>query len=208
MSPRPYQLGRRKAASDQTRERILAAARELLATPGGLAGFTIDAIAQQAGVARMTIYYQFRSKRGLLEALCDALAMRGGIEQLCTAFQQPRPLDALDQFVATFGRFWDSDRLVIRRLNSLGALDAELEAVLQGRAERRRGGARVIVGRLTEAHGRPAPGSFHEAVEVLHTLTSFETFDTLAGATRNPMEMVPLVQRMVRAALGIEGDRQ
>ena len=31
----------------------------------------IDAVARQAGVARMTVYYQFESKKGLLEALLD-----------------------------------------------------------------------------------------------------------------------------------------
>ena len=43
-----------------------------------------------------------------------------------------------------------------------------------------------------------------EAVEVLRTLTSFETFDTLAGPTRDPAEVVPLVQRLARAVLRLE----
>jgi AcrR family transcriptional regulator len=206
MSPRPYRLGRRKAASEQTRERILAAARELLASPGGLSGFTIDAVAKQAGVARMTVYYQFGSKSGLLEALCDALAIRGGIQQMSNVYREPNPLAALDQFIAVFGGFWESDRLVIRRLSSLGALDPELERVLQGRAERRRQHASALVGRLTETFGRPAAASFHEAVAILQTLTSFETFDSLAGPARGPLAVVPVVQRLARAALGLAGE--
>src|SRR5437868_652736 len=71
MKPRPYRLGQRQTTIEQTRARIVAAARELLATPGGIAGFTIDAVAAQAGVARMTVYNQFASKIGLLEALFD-----------------------------------------------------------------------------------------------------------------------------------------
>jgi AcrR family transcriptional regulator len=203
MSPRPYRLGRRKATSEQTRERILTAARELLASPKGLSGFTIDAVAKQAGVARMTVYYQFGSKSGLLEALCDALAMRGGIQQMGNVFREVNPLAALDQFIAVFGGFWESDRLVIRRLSSLGALDPELERVLRGRGERRRQSASAMVGRLTETFGRPAAASFHEAVAILQTLTSFETFDSLAGPTRGPLEVVPVVQRLARAALGL-----
>lgn len=204
MSPRPYRLCRRKEASDQRRERILAAARELLSARGGLAGFTIDGVAKQAGVARMTVYHQFGSKTGLLEALCDSLAMRGGIEQMGAVYRQPDPLAALDQLIAVFAGFWDSDRLVIRRLNSLGALDPELGRVLRGRAERRRHHAGVLVQRLTEALGRPAPESFQEAVDILHALTSFETFDCLAGSRRSPLAMVPVVQRLIRAALGLE----
>jgi AcrR family transcriptional regulator len=212
MSKRPYRLGRRKEASEQTRQRILAAARDLLASPRGLSAFTIDAVATQAGVARMTIYNQFGSKSGLLEALCDTLAARGGIQQMREVYRQADALAALDQFIAVFGGFWNSDRLVIRRLNSLGALDPEVERVLRGRAALRRQHASALVGRLTESLGRPALESFHEAVAILHSLTSFETFDCLAGGTFgrlagakcSPLAVVPLVQRMARSALGLE----
>src|SRR5262249_35010278 len=71
MSPRPYRLGQRQAAAEQTRARILAAARELLVASAGFSGFSVEAVARQAGVARMTVYYQFGSKPGLLEALYD-----------------------------------------------------------------------------------------------------------------------------------------
>jgi AcrR family transcriptional regulator len=203
MNKRPYRLGLRKAASEQTRQRILIAAHDLLAAPRGLSAFTIDAVAKQAGVARMTIYHQFGSKSRLLEALCDTLATRGGIQQMGEVYRQADPLAALDKLIAIFGGFWESDRLVIRRLNSLGALDPELERVLRGRAARRRQHASALVGRLTETLGRPALESFHEAVAILHTLTGFETFDSLAGAKSSPLEVVPLVQRLARAALGL-----
>lgn len=203
MCPRPYRLGRRKEAAEQTRERILASAHDLLADPGGLAGFTVDAIAKQAGVARMTVYYQFGSKSGLLEALCDRLALRGGVHQVGAIYQQPDPLAALDQLIAVFAGFWDSDRLVIRRLAGLGALDPELGRVLQGRGERRRQHAIVLVKRLNETLGRPSVESFPESIALLYTLTGFETFDSLAGPTRSPLAVVPLVQRLARAALGL-----
>src|SRR5579883_3637314 len=96
--PRPYRLGQRQAAADQTRARILSAARELLASADGFSGFTVDAVARQAGVARMTVYYQFDSKVGLLEALFDDLASRGGMERMPEAFHQPEPLDALTTY--------------------------------------------------------------------------------------------------------------
>src|SRR5438034_7095657 len=79
MSPRPYRLGQRQVAADETRSRILNAARAQLETE---VSFSIDAVARRADVARMTVYYQFGSRRGLLEALFDDLAVRGGIPQL------------------------------------------------------------------------------------------------------------------------------
>ncbi len=77
MSPRPYRLGQRQMITEQTRTRILAAARELLMESSGFSSFSLDAVARQADVARMTVYHQFGSKIGLLEALCDSLAALG-----------------------------------------------------------------------------------------------------------------------------------
>jgi AcrR family transcriptional regulator len=205
MSPRPYRLGQRQAATEQTRARIIAAARELLVAHEGFSGFTIDAIARQAGVARMTVYYQFGSKLGLLEALFDDLAAHGQMQQLAAAFQQPDPVVALAEYIAVFGRFWTSDRQVIRRLHGLAALDPEVEQGLRAREERRRGGLGVLVRRLAEQQGRPAPEALDDAVAILFMLTSFESFDALAGATRSPEEIAPVIQRVARAALGLGG---
>src|SRR5712691_9674263 len=203
MSPRPYKLGQRQASTDQTRARILSAARELLMASQGFSGFSIEAVARQADVARMTVYHQFGSKIGLLEALFDSLATSGGMEQLASAFRRPDPLEALDDYITVFSRFWDSDRLVTRRLRALAALDPDFEQVVRARDEWRRGGLRVIVRRLVEKYGRPAPADFDETVDVLYTLIGFECFDTLAGPTRNLEEIAPVVQQLVRSALGL-----
>ncbi len=203
MSPRPYRLGQRQVTTEQTRARIITAARELLVASDGFSGFSIDAVARKADVARMTVYHQFGSKIGLLEALSDSLAAHGGMEQLANAFRRPEPLDALDEYITVFSRFWNSDRLVTRRLRALAALDSDFEQVVRARDEWRRQGLRVIVGRLVEKHGQPAPGAFDETVDVLYTLLSFESFDTLAGPTRTVEEVAPIVRRIAHAALGL-----
>jgi AcrR family transcriptional regulator len=203
MSPRPYRLGQRQAASEQTRARILAAARELLLTGEGFTGFSIDAVARQADVARMTVYHQFGSKIGLLEALSDYLAAHGGMEQLANAFRRTDHFEALDEFVRVFGQFWQSDRIVTRRLRAMSALDPDFEKVIKARDERRREGLRVIVQRFVEKYGKPASAVFDDTVNILFTLLSFETFDTLAGSIRSIEEVVPLVQKLARAALGL-----
>lgn len=205
MSPRPYRLGRRQPAIQQTRARVVVAARELLAGGGDPAVFSIDAVARRAGVARMTVYYQFDSRRGLLEALFDDLAADGGMGQLAAAFKQADPLDALAGFVAAFCRFWATDRLLLRRLRALAVLDLELGQAHQDRNERRRQGLRVIVRRLAERRGRPPPQSAGEAVDLLYALTSFETFDALAGPARNAEEVATLITRLAGAALDLDG---
>ena len=201
--PRPYRMGQRQVAADQTRARILAAARELIMASDGFARFSIDAVARHADVARMTIYYQFGSRIGLLEALCDTLGAQGGMHQLATAFQQPTAIGALDTCLAVFSHFWDSDRLVTRRLRGLAALDPDFEQVVRARDERRRRALGMIVGRFVEdAHG-PATRSLEEQVNVLVAVTSFEFFDMLAGPIRTCQEVAPIVRDLALAALGL-----
>ena len=183
--------------------RILRAARELLLASESFSGFSIDAVARKADVARMTVYHQFGSKIGLLEALSDFLAAHGGMEQLASAFQSPEPHDALVKFIAVFGHFWESDRQVMSRLRALAALDPDFEQVIRARDEGRRQGLRVIVGRFAEQYGQTAPGAFADVVDALYTLTSFEFFHMLAGPSRSIEDVVPLVQRLALAAIGL-----
>lgn len=100
---------------------------------------------------------------------------------------------ALALFVATFGRFWTAHRPIHRRLLALGALDAGLDRTLAARQEWRRQGLRVIVGRIREARD--------ETIDLLFALTSFQTFDVLAGPTRTPAEVAPIVLRVARTIL-------
>ena len=206
MSPRPYRLGQRQVAIDQTRARMIAAARDLLvsADPGR---FSMDAVAQHADVSRATVYYQFRSRQGLIEALFDAAAAAGGMAGLPDAFGRPDPLAAVDDFVAVFGRFWGGDRRLHRRLHGLAAVDPDLGAALQARQERRRNGATALVGRLTDERGVPTAEAAPDVIDVLFTLTSFETFDTLAGSAKVPEAVTPLVQHLARAAIGLPAGR-
>jgi len=205
MSPRPYNLGRRQEGADQTRARIVDAARELLMASDGFSGFTMEAVARQAGVARMTVYYQFESKVGLLEAVSDDLARRGRMERLAEVFTQPTASLALEKFVETFARFWGADRVVTRRLRALAALDADFERVVRGRDGWRRNAGRALVGRFVAEQGHPPPEALEETVSLLFTITSFESFDTLAGSTQTPEEVAPLILRLARTAIGVDG---
>lgn len=204
MSPRPYQLGQRQAASEQTRARVLQAARELLMEGTSFAGFSLEAVARRADVARMTIYHQFGSKIGLLEALCDSLAATGEMERLASAFHRSDPREGLDEYIRIFGHFWEADRLVTRRLRGLATLDPDFEHVIRARDERRRNGLRVLVQRIVGEQGQTDPDTLEEVVNILFALLSFEYFEALAGLTRRLEDMVPLVCRLAHAVLTLE----
>ncbi len=203
MSPRPYRLGKRQAASEETRRRIIAAVRDLIMTESG--AFSIDAVAKQAGVARMTVYYQFGSRVGLLEALFDTLGGRHFRSRLPNVMSEPEPLDSLAGLIDAFSTFWSAERLVTRRIRGMAALDLDFEGSIRSRDERRRQILRAVLGRISQKHGKPAEGSFEDALDVLFALTSFATFDTLAGDARTPEDVALLVQRLARLALGIDG---
>jgi hypothetical protein len=61
---------------------------------------------------------------------------------------------------------------------------------------------RTIVGQLATGVRRRRR-SADVVATVLHTLTSFETFDTLAGPIRSPEEVTPLIQQLARGALSM-----
>ena len=201
MSPRPYRMERRRESTDENRLRIITAARELLASPKTSAKFSVEEVARRAGVARMTVYHQFGSLGGLLEGLCDSLAIAGGMTHLAEAFRRPDPLEAVDQFIAVFMGFWESDRDVLRALGALAALDPELAEVLEERSGWRRKGVRVLLERLAKQRGRPKPREMDNAADLLYMLTSFSTYDTLARAKRSQEQVTALVQQFARQVL-------
>ena len=203
MSPRPYNLEKRRAASEHTRARVLDAARELImasSTPP-----SIEAVAARAGVARMTVYYQFGSKVGLLEALFDSLGGPHFRNELPRVMSHPEPLGALDALIEVFLSFWSAERLVTRRIRGMAALDPDFEKSIRGRDERRRQLLRMVLGRISEKYGQPSVESFDETVDILYALTSFATFDTLAGEKGIGPDAAPLVQRIAHLVLCIDG---
>ncbi len=202
--PRPYHLGQRQQVIEQTRARILEAARAMLISATTLTEFSMEAIARQADVARMTVYHQFGSKLGLLESLCDTLAASGGMDTLANAFRSPRLQDAIEAFIRTFCHMWTVDRDVIRRLNAFAVFDPDLRQVIMARNERRRHGLDVLLAR----HRPQMPTAEREIlVAQIFAVTSFECADILAGLSQTPDEIVPQIVHMTLCLLAVPPSR-
>lgn len=194
MSPRVYRAGeRRQQATEATRARIIDAARGLLGDPQ-TSSFSIDAVAERADVARMTVYYQFKSKAKLLEALLDDFAARANMRDLRIAFTDPDPVHGLGELVTVFCRLWETERAILRRLNALAVLDREVGRALTQRGGWRREALNELVSRIPDVR-QP-----EDVVDLLHVLTSFETYDALA-AQHKPKEIAPLLTRAAQALL-------
>jgi AcrR family transcriptional regulator len=85
---RAYNSARRQAQARQTRQQIADAARKLF-MQRGYAGATIDAIAEEAGVASETVYAVFGSKRKILSHLLDISI--GGDDAPIPILERPDP---------------------------------------------------------------------------------------------------------------------
>jgi AcrR family transcriptional regulator len=192
MSPRPYSMERRQRAVEKTRERILAAARRLLAG-GGSGRLSIDAVARAADVARGTVYQQFGSRERLLGAVFATPVDPDGPSAVWA--REPDARRALVGLVETFCRMWAIDRRVLRRL-----LDRPEVRV------RERARARLVarlVRRLAESRALRAGWSEEAARDLVLLATSFATFDqlrALPGRTdaSTTVAILGLVGRAVR----------
>jgi len=172
MTTRRYSLGRRQAQAETTRSAILSAARRLVAEHGPES--SLGKIAEHAGVSRITIYNQFGSKAGLLEALAAGTGTIAGptgdlkmrIEQACAS--------------------WAVDPDLHRQLQGRGR-----EQITPGEIDR------ALAERLA-AEDLLRPGcSIREAEDVIGILTSFPVFDRLhKGGRRSPSAVAEMLLRM------------
>lgn len=190
---RTYRSEVRAAAADETRARIIETSRRLLGGGKGLPAFSLDAVAREAGVTRLTVYNQFESKRGLLEEVFDDMARRGGLFELPQVMAEADPLRALRRVVAVFCRFWASHGDAYLTLSALAKLDADIGATMKQRTERRRRVLTTLVTRLGIVTDQ------HDQVDALFVLTSFETFEGLSMRQRSPADVEALIWRLVEA---------
>lgn len=193
---RPYVSSLRRAAAAQTRAHVVEAALQLLRAEAGITGFSLDAVAKAAGVTRLTVYHQFGSRRGLLEAAFDEVARQGGLTRLADAMALPDPHAALDHVIDIFCAFW-SESPAVGRLHDAVALDPEFGVALVTRNERRR----VLLNRLVSRIAPTAPArTRRDAVDLMFALTSQPMFAMLRR--RRSVEAVArLIKDAGRAAL-------
>jgi AcrR family transcriptional regulator len=189
MSPRKYRLGKRAEIVEQTRERIIDATRELLAREG-YPHASVDEVARVADVARATVYYQFGSKKGLIEAVVQDIQQRAGQESVADSVGVADPVDALRQTFLMGSRFWAAERPLVHKLTALAAVDADVRRILVAVESDRLPLLARLVERLSGAELLVPSYSTEEALHVLWMLSSFEAFDQLFTGRGLPVEGV------------------
>jgi AcrR family transcriptional regulator len=186
VSPRGYQLGRRQGDLDRTRAAILSAARQLVTEFGP--GCSVGRVADRAGVSRITVYNQFRSKTGLLEALSAGVRAAHGAP---AAKSDSDPAGELRRRFELACAAWATDPGLHRQLQ--GRFPERDEASESGRG---------IAERLA-ARDQLRPGcSIREAADLIGILTSFSVFDRLhKNGRRSPSAVAEILMRMATGFL-------
>ncbi|HLW90449.1 MAG TPA: TetR/AcrR family transcriptional regulator [Roseiarcus sp.] len=198
MPSRAYSSPSRDAAAAAKRARILSAASRLLGETENAALVSMEAVAKAAGVTRLTVYKQFGSRRGLLEAVFDERARLGGLGGILDALNLGDPRTGLDRIIEIFCDFWSADPSV-GRLHDVAPLDPEFAQAVTERNERRRKALGALIDRLPRA-GAKTPIDRVGAVDLIYALTSYPTYKALAGG-RSKEAVCALLKVASRALL-------
>lgn len=177
-TPVPARIDGRNARGQNTRERIIHSARELIATTG-FHRSSLEDVARRAGVTRATVYQHFGSKRGLLEAVLSSSAPPQPASQERESVALAHPAPALRSLIAAQVRLWASDATMLQRIHTLAAVDPETTTAALGRDRARRVELAIIVVGLAERHQLRPGCSRREAFEALWMLTGFSCFEHL-----------------------------
>ena len=197
---RSYRSRSRSAGARETRERIVAAVRELLRVRR-FHESTVEQVAARAKVSRATVYQHFRSRIDLVDAICETFDVNPALMELRRAVVLPDPQAALSRTIALSVRFWDSEDAILSGLYGVVSIDpAARDLVGRQRADRRREMRRLA--RHLQASGALRPEvSAARALDVLMVLTSYETYRELREARRSARRLTAELETMASALL-------
>ena len=169
----------RQRQAEETRQRILAVARELLTTQGYV-GMTMEAIAAAAGVSPKTVAAVVGSKREILAEIVNPDAFDAPIQELLSQLRTGQdPEQRVQLVVLITRRVYESLHTEFELLRTTGVVDPELADLARRIETRRRHNQSYLI---TDLHERGAlrPGlSFEEATDVLWALTSYDLYRML-----------------------------
>jgi AcrR family transcriptional regulator len=184
---------------DATRQRILRAARAVLADRG--LATTVDAVAEAAGVSRRTVFRAFATRDRLI-----AEAVRDGIRSYAEHLPPSPPPEAdLDRWLAAAMRAVHSLNARHGRIYwELAGLGAELPGEIAAAAEERRQARRELVAAFTALLWAAAGGTadpprwLADACAV--QLSAFSTRALTGDFERSPEEVADACARTLAAA--------
>jgi len=207
---RPYNSPIRQQQADETRQRIVEAARKLMLA-SGFDGTTIEAIASEADVSVQTVYAIFGSKKGIVAELMDRARFGDAYRKAVTKTREAKDAVARLRGVASVTReVYASERAEMEVLRGAGAVAPEL-ALREREAESQRFEAQGRNADFLTASGRLRPGITTSAArDIMWALTGRETFRMLVVERRWSLSRYEdwLADTLIRALLTDEPPRR
>ncbi len=177
---RTYTLHKRAQAAQDTRLSIVEATRTLLAETG-YPEISLDDIAGRAGVSRQTIYVQFGSKSGVLQAVGEHIEQAALEGLIPTLLQASNPIDALRSGLERVAQFYEHDAQVLRNLHAQTVYDASYATVWRNKQLEIWRNTRRLVEWLDLDGCLTAAWSVDEATDWLWAASSFESYHQLVS---------------------------
>ena len=177
---RTYTLHKRAQMATDTRLSIVEATRTLLAETG-YPDISLDDIARKAGVSRQTIYVQFGSKSGVLQAVGEHIEHAALEGLIPTLLQASNPVEALRGGLERVVNFYEHNALVLRNLHAQTVYDASYAAVWRDKQQEIWSNTRRLVEWLDREGCLAAVWSVEEATDWFWAASSFESYHQLVG---------------------------
>ena len=182
---RRYDSTRRQSQARETRRKITEAARKLF-TERGYTGATIEAVAQEAGVAPETIYAVFGNKRAILAHLID-ISVGGDDEPIPllqrpgpqAVFQERDPRKQLHLFAQDISVILERVAPIFETMRLAAKTEPDIADLLQNILRERLRNMEILVQHLSEHSSLREGVTDVQAAETVWTLTSPEVFRLL-----------------------------
>jgi AcrR family transcriptional regulator len=196
--PRKYQQVVRAEAAEQTRRRILDAVEQRLREAPHEQP-SLDSVARLAKVSRSTIYQDFGSRAGLFDAYVMDLWERTGFPELAEAVRTGDAREHLRAGLTAASRMKAQEIDIYRVLHAMDRLDPDSAGgAVRAMEADRRAGMEHLGRRLDEDGVLRKDVSREWAIDVLWTLTSFESLDLLV--TGRGLSVDDAIERLVVTA--------
>ena len=181
---RPYHSRVRPRQAEETRRRILEAARELFESRG-YAVTTLESIAEIADVSPKTIAAVFGSKGALLAEVINPEAFSTPVQQLIEEVRATEDPSRRLSLVAQISRqAYQQVASSLELLRTAGAVAPELADLAQQVEARRRQNQARLMASLHEQGALRPDLSLEEATDVLWALTSYDLYRMLVVEQR------------------------
>lgn len=162
-------------------------ATEELVVNGTFAQATVTEMAAHAGVSRATIFSQFGSKLGVLEALATRCAGGPEMRAIRAAVALDDPIEALRSIVLAACDLWERQGHILLTLKAVAELEPGAHQIVDAQREDQRSSLESIAKRLKVA-GALDGMRVAEATAALHWITSVESFMELRRNARLSLE--------------------